>query len=181
MAVVIIVANVDVRKAVDYVKNGASNYITAPIDAEEVRLVVDEIAKERLQQSELAYLRQQLWQDDSLDIIRTLSPIMKKVYDNVFSVAPTKTTVLLLGETGTGKSFMAKRIHRQSNRKNGPFISVHCGAIPETLIESELFGHEKGSFTVRIDESWESLKWLPVVRFFWTRSAPFRWRRRSNC
>ncbi|WP_419658107.1 two component system response regulator, sigma54-specific [Desulfosarcina variabilis str. Montpellier] len=147
MAVVIIVANVDVRKAVDYVKNGASNYITAPIDAEEVRLVVDEIAKERLQQSELAYLRQQLWQDDSLDIIRTLSPIMKKVYDNVLSVAPTKTTVLLLGETGTGKSFMAKRIHRQSNRKNGPFISVHCGAIPETLIESELFGHEKGSFT----------------------------------
>ena len=147
MAVVIIVANVDIRKAVDYVKNGASNYITAPIDAEEVRLVVDEIAKERLQQSELAYLRQQLWQDDSLDIIRTLSPVMKKVYDNVLSVAPTKTTVLLLGETGTGKSFMAKRIHRQSNRKNGPFISVHCGAIPDTLIESELFGHEKGSFT----------------------------------
>ena len=147
MAVVIIVANVDIRKAVDYVKNGASNYITEPIDAEEVRLVVDEIAKERLQQSELAYLRQQLWQDDSLDIVRTLSPVMKKVYDNVLSVAPTKTTVLLLGETGTGKSFMAKRIHRQSNRKNGPFISVHCGAIPDTLIESELFGHEKGSFT----------------------------------
>ena len=147
MAIVIIVANEDIRKAVDYVKNGASNYITAPIDAEEVRLVVDEIAKERLQQSELTYLRQQLWQDDSLDIVKTLSPVMKKVYNNVLSVAPTKTTVLLLGETGTGKSFMAKRIHRQSNRKNGPFISVHCGAIPDTLIESELFGHEKGSFT----------------------------------
>lgn len=147
MAVIIVAATVDVRKAVDFVKNGATNYITEPIDAEEVRLVVDEIAKERLQQSELTYLRQQLWQDDSLDIVKTLSPTMKKVYDNVLSVAPTKTTVLLLGETGTGKSYMAKRIHRQSNRKNGPLISVHCGAIPDTLIESELFGHEKGSFT----------------------------------
>lgn len=147
MTIVIIAAIMDIRKAVSYVKNGASNYITEPIDREEVRLVVDEIVKERLQQSELAYLRQQLWQDDSLDIVQTLSPTMKKVYDNVLSVGPTKTTVLLLGETGTGKSFMAKRIHRQSNRKNGPFISLHCGAIPDTLIESELFGHEKGSFT----------------------------------
>ena len=147
MAIVIIAAMADIRKAVDYVKNGANNYITEPVDTEEARLVVDEIAKERLQQSELTYLRQQLWQDDSQDIVKTLSPIMKKVYGNVLSVAPTKTTVLLLGETGTGKSFMAKRIHRQSNRKNGPFISVHCGAIPDTLIESELFGHEKGAFT----------------------------------
>jgi DNA-binding NtrC family response regulator len=147
MAIVIVAGNHEIRKAVDYVKNGASNYITEPIDEDEVRLVLDEISRERLQQSELAYLRGQLWQDDSLDIFQTCSPAMKKVYGNVFSVGPTKTTVLLLGETGTGKSFMAKRIHRQSNRKNGPFISVHCGAIPDTLIESELFGHEKGAFT----------------------------------
>lgn len=147
MGIIIIAGGPDIRQAVSYVKNGASNYITEPIDAEEVRLVLDEIARERLQQSELAYLRERLWQDDSLDIIQTLSPVMKKVYDNVMSVGPTKTTVLLLGETGTGKSFMAKRIHRHSNRRNGPLISVHCGAIPDTLIESELFGHEKGSFT----------------------------------
>jgi DNA-binding NtrC family response regulator len=72
---------------------------------------------------------------------------MRKVVENVRSVAATKATVLLLGETGTGKSFTAKMIHRHSNRKDGPFISVHCGAIPDTLIESELFGHEKGAFT----------------------------------
>ena len=147
MAIIVIAGNDDVRDAVGYMKNGANNYITAPIDADEVRLVIDEISSERRRQSELAYLRERIWKDDSLDIVHTLSPKMKKVYDNVMSVGPTKTTVLLLGETGTGKSFTAKLIHRHSNRKNGPFISVHCGAIPETLIESELFGHEKGSFT----------------------------------
>ncbi|WP_054689433.1 sigma-54-dependent transcriptional regulator [Desulfosarcina cetonica] len=147
MAIIIIAPGSEIRQAVSYMKNGASNYIAEPIDSEEVRFVLDEISRERPQQSELAYLRERLWQDDALDITQTLSPIMRKVYANVMSVGPTKTTVLLLGETGTGKSFMAKRIHRNSNRKYGPFISVHCGAIPDTLIESELFGHEKGSFT----------------------------------
>jgi DNA-binding NtrC family response regulator len=147
MAIVIITAPTDIRQAARFMKNGATSYITEPVEADEVRLVMEEISRERLQQSELAYLRGRLWQDDSQDIVQTLSPMMKKVHDNVLSVGPTKTTVLLLGETGTGKSFMAKRIHRHSNRKDGPFISVHCGAIPDTLIESELFGHEKGSFT----------------------------------
>ncbi|BBO70340.1 Fis family transcriptional regulator [Desulfosarcina alkanivorans] len=147
MAIVMVVGKGDVRNAVRYVKNGASNYITAPVDADELHLVIDEISRERHRQSELAYLRERIWKDDSLDIVQTLSPKMKKVYHNVLSVSPTKTTVLLLGETGTGKTFTAKLIHRHSNRKDGPFISVHCGAIPDTLIESELFGHEKGAFT----------------------------------
>ena len=147
MAIVVIAEDADIRKAVSYVKDGASNYVTVPINEDEVRLVLDEISKERLKQSEIAYLRAQVWQDESADIVQTLSPTMKKVHHNVMSVGPTKTTVLLLGETGTGKSHLARRIHRFSNRKNGPFISVHCGAIPETLVESELFGHEKGSFT----------------------------------
>ena len=72
---------------------------------------------------------------------------MKKVYDQIRSVAPTKTTVLLCGETGTGKGVLANLIHRHSHRENSLFISLHCGAIPDTLLESELFGHEKGSFT----------------------------------
>jgi transcriptional regulator with GAF, ATPase, and Fis domain len=72
---------------------------------------------------------------------------MKKVYDLIRSVAPTRTTVMLTGETGTGKSLLAKLIHRHSNRRDAQFISVHCGAIPDTLLESELFGHEKGAFT----------------------------------
>jgi DNA-binding NtrC family response regulator len=147
MGIVIIAANADIRQAVTYMKHGASNYVTEPVDADEMRLVLDEISREWRQQSELAYLRERFWQGDSHHGVQTNSPMMKKVYDNVKSVGPTKATVLLLGETGTGKSFTAKLIHRYSNRKDGPFISVHCGAIPDTLIESELFGHEKGAFT----------------------------------
>jgi DNA-binding NtrC family response regulator len=147
MGIVIIAATVDIRKAVVYVKHGASSYLTEPVHIEEMRLVLDEISREQCQQSELAYLRQRLLQEETLDYVRTKSPLMQKVIENVRSVAPTKATVLLLGETGTGKSFTAKMIHRHSNRKDGPFISVHCGAIPDTLLESDLFGHEKGSFT----------------------------------
>lgn len=147
IGIVVIADNADIRKAVTCMKHGASNYITEPVHADEIQLVMDEITHDWRQNSELAYLRERLWQEDTLDHLRTDSPLMQKVLDNVQSVAPTKATVLLLGETGTGKSFTAKMIHRHSNRKDGPFISVHCGAIPDTLIESELFGHEKGAFT----------------------------------
>jgi len=98
-------------------------------------------------ESELDYLRDRFWQEDSLEIVRTRSPLMKRLFDKVRSVAPTKSTVLLNGETGTGKGVLARLIHQHSNRKDGPFISVHCGAIPDTLLESELFGHERGAFT----------------------------------
>ncbi len=97
--------------------------------------------------SELDYLRDKFWRVDSLDVVRTNNLHMQKVFDQIRSVAPTKSTVLLMGETGTGKTLMAKLIHQHSNRGDDPFISVHCGAIPETLLESELYGHERGAFT----------------------------------
>ncbi len=147
IGIVIIADNAEIRQTVTYMKHGASNYVTEPVNADEIRLVMDELTREWRQNSELAYLRERLWQEDALDHLRTNSPLMQKVLDNVRSVAPTKATVLLLGETGTGKSYTAKMIHRHSNRRNGPFIGVHCGAIPDSLIESELFGHEKGAFT----------------------------------
>ena len=87
------------------------------------------------------------WAVDSLHLIQTKSQIMQTVYRKIRSVAPTKSTVLLVGETGTGKGVLANLIHHHSNRKEAQFISVHCGAIPDTLLESELFGHEKGAFT----------------------------------
>ncbi len=110
-------------------------------------LVIDNVAKAVRTRSELEYLREQFWKDESRDIVRTQSPTMQKVFDQIRLVAPTLTTVLLTGETGTGKGVMAKLLHRHSSRSEKPFISVHCGAIPDTLIESELFGHEKGAFT----------------------------------
>ena len=126
---------------------GASDFITYPINPAEVRHVTESIQESLILESELDYLRDQFWEKDSLDVIQTKSPKMKELFDKIRSVAPTKSAVLLVGETGTGKSLFAKLIHRHSNRRNDQFISVHCGAIPDTLLESELFGHEKGAFT----------------------------------
>jgi DNA-binding NtrC family response regulator len=136
-----------IRKAIKMVKAGASDYLPYPIDPEEVKYIAEGITESIIQQSELNYLRDQFWNVDSLELVQTKSPKMKKVFDNIRSVSPTKSTVLLTGDTGTGKSVLAKLIHQHSNRRDAQFISVHCGAIPDTLVESELFGHEKGAFT----------------------------------
>ncbi len=136
-----------IRRAVGWVKAGARDYISYPISLDEVRLVADSIAQSILRQSELDYLRDKFWKTDALDVVQTKSQAMFEVFKKIRSVASTKTTVLLVGETGTGKGVLAKLIHQHSNRQNAQFISVHCGAIPDTLLESELFGHEKGAFT----------------------------------
>ncbi|MBU2227495.1 MAG: sigma-54 dependent transcriptional regulator [Proteobacteria bacterium] len=136
-----------IREAVDAVKAGAANYITYPLNADEIRYVADSIHESIRAQSELDYLRDRFWQSDSLDIVQTRNAAMRAVFEQVRLVAPTKSTVLLAGETGTGKGILAKLIHRHSNRRQMQFIGVHCGAIPDTLLESELFGHERGAFT----------------------------------
>ena len=147
LEIVIMVQQDQIREAVRYVKAGAQDYITYPVSQEEVKLVIDSISRSILRQSELDYLRNQFWKADALDVVQTKSAAMVDVFKKIRSVAATRTTVLLAGETGTGKSILAKLIHQHSNRQRDQFISVHCGAIPDTLLESELFGHEKGAFT----------------------------------
>lgn len=144
---VVISSQDKIHEAVKAVKAGADSYITYPINPDEVKYVIEYIYEEKIKQSELDYLRDHFWEKDALDIVRTNSALMKKVLAKVRSVASTKTTVLLYGDTGTGKGVIAGLIHTHSNRKDNQFISVHCGAIPDTLLESELFGHEKGAFT----------------------------------
>jgi len=134
-------------EAVEAVKAGAANYVTYPLNAEEIRYVTESVHEGIRAQSELDYLRDRFWQSDSLDVVQTRNQAMRAVFDQVRLVAPTKSTVLLTGETGTGKGVLAKLIHRHSNRRVVQFIGIHCGAIPDTLLESELFGHEKGAFT----------------------------------
>ncbi len=136
-----------IRDAVMAVKAGASNYLTYPVNAEQVKYVTEDIHEYIIVQSELDYLRDRFWQSDSFEVLHTKYPRMEAVFDKIKSVAPTRSTVLFIGETGTGKGVMARLVHRLSNRKDEQFISVHCGAIPDTLLESELFGHEKGAFT----------------------------------
>ena len=145
--IIIMAPHNQIRKAIKAVRAGASDYLPLPADPEEVKHVADSIADSIMIQSELNYLRDKFWDFDSLELVQTKSPAMKKTFDKIRSVAPTKSTVLLAGDTGTGKSVLAKLIHQHSNRRDAQFISVHCGAIPDTLVESEMFGHEKGAFT----------------------------------
>lgn len=145
--IIVIIPRHMIRDGVMAVKAGASDYITLPVDPDEVRHVTDALYEDRQRASELDYLRRQTWEDNAQNMLYTHSPAMRQVLEKLRSAAPTMTTVMLYGETGVGKGVMASWIHRQSNRKDGPLISVHCGALPDTLLESELFGHEKGAFT----------------------------------
>ena len=135
------------RDAVKAVKQGVSDYITYPIIADEIRLVINNLNESLKVKSELDYLREETCDKDLINLAQTQSTAMQKVFGSVQSVSSTKSTVLLTGETGTGKGVLAKIIHKLSNRKDEQFINIHCGSIPDTLLESELFGHEKGAFT----------------------------------
>jgi len=132
---------------VNAVKAGANSYLTYPIDPSEVRLVIESVNESLTKNLELDYLRDQFWKSEWLDIIDSRDAGMRDVFKKIRAVASTRATVLLSGETGTGKGLLARMIHMHSNRCDDPFISVHCSAIPDTLLESELFGHEKGAFT----------------------------------
>jgi len=145
--IVILARENAIRHAVRAVKAGASGYLTFPIHPDELRHTVESMDELAQTEAELEYLRSQFWKAESLDLVRTQSPLMQDVVRQMELVAPTRTTVLLTGETGTGKGVLARIIHQHSNRADHQFVSVHCGAIPDTLLESELFGHEKGAFT----------------------------------
>ncbi len=145
--IVVLAPKAEIRRAVRMVKAGANSYLTYPVDPEEVKLVANNLYDDLMARSEIDYLRGEFWKTESLAFVRTRNQRMKAVFEKIRSVAPTKSSVLLTGETGTGKGMLAKVIHRHSNRAESQFVSVHCGAIPDTLLESELFGHEKGAFT----------------------------------
>lgn len=136
-----------IRDAVYFVKAGASDYLTFPVSPSEITFIVERIYERTQEKHELNYLRDQVFDQGEVVLKKTDSSLMREVHAKIVSVAKTKTTVLLSGESGTGKTMIAGIIHNQSIRNDRQFISVHCGAIPDALIESELFGHEKGAFT----------------------------------
>ena len=137
----------DTRLIVRAIKAGAADFLTRPIVAEKIRLAVQQAIENRSLKNEIDYLRRQ--QDVVYDYDRIIaeSPSMKMVMDSIKRLAQTESTILMTGETGTGKSFLSGNIHFNSPRRRKPFIKVNCANIPETLLESELFGHEKGAFT----------------------------------
>ncbi len=137
----------DAQLIVKAVKAGAADFLTKPLVAEKLRLAVGKAIETRSLKNEIDYLRRQ--QDVAYDYERIIaeSPSMKVVMDSIKRMAHTESTILMTGETGTGKSFLSGNIHFNSPRRHKPFIKVNCANIPETLLESELFGHEKGAFT----------------------------------
>ena len=137
----------DAQLIVRAIKAGATDYITRPLVDEKIRLAVDQAIENRSLKNEIDYLRRQQDVVYDYDRIVAVSPAMKAVMDNIKRLAQTESTILMTGETGTGKSFLSGNIHFNSSRRARPFIKVNCANIPETLMESELFGHEKGAFT----------------------------------
>lgn len=152
IVVIIITGYGTIESAVEAIKLGAYDYLTKPIIDDELLLAVQRAIHQQSLISENEILRSKLENKYSLDNIISQNYKMARIFDLVEAVAESNTTVLMTGPSGTGKSMLARAIHHRSNRNKGPFIEVSCGAIPETLLESELFGHAKGSFTGAVQD-----------------------------
>src|SRR5438552_9236592 len=136
-----------VETAVEAMKEGAYDYLTKPIDIQRLKILLDKIVERLETVREVKALRRQLREHGTFGSLIGNSPEMRKIYQVVEQAAPTGASVLITGESGTGKELVAQTIHQLSPRSGFPFIAINCAAIPETLLESEIFGHEKGAFT----------------------------------
>src|SRR5437773_3662842 len=140
-----------VETAVEAMKEGAYDYLTKPIDLQRLKILLDKIVERLETLREVKSLRRQLRESGTFGSLTGNSPEMRKIYSVVEQAAPTGASVLITGESGTGKELIAQTIHHLSPRASFPFVAINCAAIPETLLESEIFGHEKGAFTGAAD------------------------------
>ncbi len=147
IAIVMITAYGSISTAIEAIKNGAREYLLKPFDPNELGVLIEKILRSQAQEQENLYLREEVKERTRFESMIGQSRPMQEIFHLIEDVAPTGSTTLITGETGTGKGLAAKAIHSQSDRCFGPFVSVNCGAIPEHLMESELFGYQKGAFT----------------------------------
>jgi len=140
-----------VETAVEAMKEGAYDYLTKPIDLQRLKILLDKIVERLETMREVKALRRQLRESGTFGSLIGNSPEMRKIYSIIEQAAPTGASVLITGESGTGKELVAQTIHHLSPRASFPFVAINCAAIPETLLESEIFGHEKGAFTGAAD------------------------------
>ncbi len=151
-AVIIMTAHGSTGSAVEAMKLGASDYLTKPFQIEEMKLAIETAIKAIALEKENRILKSELGLKFSLNNIIGTSAVMQEVFDLVKRVAPTKSNIMILGESGTGKELIAHSIHSNSGNPAAPFVVINCAAVPESLFESELFGHKKGSFTGAVQD-----------------------------
>lgn len=147
IAVIMVTAQGSIESAVDAMRAGAYDFIQKPIDPVRLRTILQNATRQLGADLELEVTRRRLKETGILGPLIGSSPRMKEIFDLIERIAPSNVSVLITGESGTGKELAARALHELSPRKNKPFVAVNCAAIPETLIESEIFGHEKGAFT----------------------------------
>ena len=147
VAVVMITAYGSIPTAIEAMKNGAYDYMLKPFDPNELGVLIEKIIRYQDQDREMQFLREEVKERTRFESMIGQSKPMQEIFNLICDVAPMDSTVLVTGQTGTGKGLAAKAIHSSSPRCNGPFVTVNCGAIPEHLMETELFGHQKGAFT----------------------------------
>ena len=144
---ILITGHASVESAVEALRLGASDYLTKPVNLQRLKAVLQRVPKSGELRAEIGALREELRRMGRFGRLVGRSPAMQEVYDKIARVAPTEATVLLLGESGTGKEIVARTIHELSRRRKRPFLAINCGAISPNLIENEMFGHERGSYT----------------------------------
>jgi DNA-binding NtrC family response regulator len=147
VAVVMITAFGSIPTAIEAMKKGAYDYMLKPFDPNELGVLIEKIIQHQEQTREVLYLKEEHKERTRFESMIGQSRPMQEIFDLIGDAAPMDSTVLITGETGTGKGLAAKAIHTNSSRFSGPFVTVNCGAIPEHLMETELFGHQKGAFT----------------------------------
>jgi two-component system response regulator PilR (NtrC family) len=145
--VIVVTAYATPETAIQAMKQGAYDYLTKPFKVDEINAVIARALEKRALVAENVFLRQQVSGKYKLASLLGKSPLMQKVFDLIRKIHSTRTSVLITGESGTGKELVARALHTEGNRAQHPFVAVNCGAIPDELMESELFGHLKGSFT----------------------------------